>query len=109
MKMQMQLRGLFLIVLGFDYMRSAGNLPEAKRKLIAILDLDPNAEASINGNSEAVICWFDASMRESPDDPVFYINKSDCYRAVKKNQTALANFHIPIEYGASGIPSEQSH
>ena len=98
-------------------MRSAGNLAEAERELIAILDQTPNVEAQrqlaltyndmgigtfMNGYPQEAIAWFDAAMRESPDDANFYINKGDCYRAIDDFESALANYHRAGECGAQG-------
>ena len=98
-------------------MRSVGNLAEAERELIDILEHNPNVEAQrqlaltyndmgigtfLNGHPKEAIAWFDAAMRESPEDPNFFINKGDCYRALDDFETALANYHKAIEYGLSG-------
>jgi tetratricopeptide (TPR) repeat protein len=98
-------------------MRSAGNLAEAERELIEILDSQPNVEAQrqlaltyndmgigtfLRGHPHEAIAWFDAAMRESPDDPNFFVNKGDCYRAVGDFETALANYHRAVECGAVG-------
>jgi tetratricopeptide (TPR) repeat protein len=103
-------------------MRSAGNLAEAERELIDILDAQPNVEAQrqlaltyndmgigvfMNGEAKEAIAWFDAAMRESADDPNFYINKGDCYRALGDFETAIANYHHAVECGASGDTIQQ--
>lgn len=103
-------------------MRSAGNLAEAERELIAILDQTPNVEAQrqlaltyndmgigtfMSGYPQEAIVWFDAAMRESPDDPNFFINKGDCYRATDDFEGALANYHRAAECGASGEGLQQ--
>ena len=98
-------------------MRSAGNLAEAERELIDILEQVPNIEAQrqlaltyndmgigtyLNGYTQEAIAWFDAAMRESPDDPNFYINKGDCYRVGGDFETSLANYHKSLDLGAQG-------
>lgn len=98
-------------------MRSAGNLGEAERELIDILEHIPNVEAQrqlaltyndmgigtfMNGHPKEAIAWFDAALRESPEDPNFFINKGDCYRAINDFEAALSNYHRSVEYGASG-------
>lgn len=103
-------------------MRSAGNLAEAERELIEILDQTPNVEAQrqlaltyndmgigtfMNGHPQEAIAWFDAAMRESPDDPNFFVNKGDCYRALNDYETALANYHRALECGAVGDNVQQ--
>ena len=103
-------------------MRSAGNLAEAERELIEILDKAPNIEAQrqlaltyndmgigtfMNGHPLEAIAWFDAAMRESPDDPNFFVNKGDCYRALNDSETALANYHRALECGATGEAIQQ--
>lgn len=103
-------------------MRSAGNLAEAERELIDILDTTPNVEAQrqlaltyndmgigtfMNGHPQEAIAWFDAAMRESNDDPNFYINKGDCYRALNDFEAALANYHRAIELGLIGDSVQQ--
>jgi tetratricopeptide (TPR) repeat protein len=89
-------------------MRSAGSLSEAERELIEVLELQPNLEAQrqlaltyndmgiatyMSGHPREAIQWFDAAMRESADDPNFFVNKGDCYRAIEEFETALANYH----------------
>lgn len=103
-------------------MRSVGNLAEAERELINILDITPNHEAQrqlaltyndmgidtfLNGRPQEAIAWFDAAMRESPDDPNFFINKGDCHRAINDFEGALANYHKAVNCGASGESVEQ--
>lgn len=103
-------------------MRSAGNLAEAERELIDILDHTPNVEAQrqlaltyndmgigtfMNGHPQEAIAWFDAAMRESPDDPNFFVNKGDCYRALNDYETALANYHHAQECGLTGESVQQ--
>jgi len=98
-------------------MRSAGSLAEAERELIDILEQVPNVEAQrqlaltyndmgigtyINGHPQEAIAWFDAAMRESPDDPNFYINKGDCYRSIGENESALSYYHKAQELGSQG-------
>jgi tetratricopeptide (TPR) repeat protein len=97
-------------------MRSAGNLAEAERDLIDILEQQPNVEAQrqlaltyndmgiatyMKGHPREAIQWFDAAMRESPDDPNFFVNKGDCYRGVDDFETALANYHKAADCGAA--------
>ncbi|OHS96518.1 TPR Domain containing protein [Tritrichomonas foetus] len=98
-------------------MRSAGNLAEAERELIDILEHNPNVEAQrqlaltyndmgigtfMNGHPQEAIAWFDAAMRESSDDPNFFVNKGDCYRALNDYETAMANYHRAMKCGLTG-------
>jgi tetratricopeptide (TPR) repeat protein len=95
--------------------RSAGNLAEAERELLDILEEQPNLEAQrqlaltyndmgiatfLKGHARDAVPWFDAAMRESPDDPNFFINKGDCYRAVSDYEVALANYHQARDCGS---------